>query len=244
MPVNTTQPHSSWAEVYDLAYERLFGEFYHRFTEKTVEVISARVAPPARIVDFGAGTGRISLPLAERDYEVTAVDPCQAMLDQLQNKDLKHKIRTVCSKMEDYRSRGEFDVALCIFTVLLYLLNEESLKKALEAAHASLKPGGILLIDIPSEAIFSGILHRDEAIDRSVSVVKQEGNIYNYREELKIKHADGNVSQYNDNFQIRYWPPKQIKEVLKDVGFVCEEDLTNIFDGTGSNYYVVKKVAR
>lgn len=62
----SVQPHSSWADVYDLAYQRSFGEFYNHLTDATVEMIVGRIRPPARIVDFGAGTGRLSIPLALR----------------------------------------------------------------------------------------------------------------------------------------------------------------------------------
>jgi len=80
----SAQPHASWADVYDLAYEHSFGEFYARLTDKTIEWVAERVRPPAAIVDFGAGAGRLSVPLAAMGFDVTAVDPCAAMLGQLE----------------------------------------------------------------------------------------------------------------------------------------------------------------
>jgi precorrin-6B methylase 2 len=100
MPVNRN-PHSSWAEVYDLAYHRSFGEFYNELTIATIRVIKDRIRSSGSIVDFGAGTGRLSIPLADDGFEVTAVEPCREMLDQLKRKKRKHmKLRTVCSKMQ------------------------------------------------------------------------------------------------------------------------------------------------
>ncbi|NLA95511.1 MAG: class I SAM-dependent methyltransferase [Clostridiaceae bacterium] len=76
------------------------------------------------------GTGRPAIPLAEKNFEVTAVDPCREMLCLLEKIKLAGmKLRTVCSKMEDFKGNN-FDFALCVFTVLLYLLDEESLKRA------------------------------------------------------------------------------------------------------------------
>jgi len=224
-----------------LAYEHSFGEFYKRFSEATVEIIVARVQPPARIVDFGAGTGRLSIPLSERGFGVTAVDPCQEMLSRLKEKNPRGELRTVCSKMENFSSNEKFDVALCVFTVVIYLLNEESLKRSLMAAHASLRFGGILLIDIPSERIFKGYSRSDHLIKRSVSITNQAGNIFNYREDLMVKRKNGQVSECRDEFLIRYWPNKQVLEALKDTGFVLEEDLSDNFSSTGSNYYIMKK---
>jgi SAM-dependent methyltransferase len=37
-----------------------------------------------RVGDLGAGIGHVALPLAQRGFEVTAIEPAQAMLDRLQ----------------------------------------------------------------------------------------------------------------------------------------------------------------
>ena len=39
-------------------------------------------APPARVLDVGGGAGHQSFPLAQAGYEVTLLDPSQAMLDR------------------------------------------------------------------------------------------------------------------------------------------------------------------
>jgi len=240
MPVSD-QPHSSWADVYDLAYEQSFGEAYKRLTKATVKVVVDRVKPPARIVDFGAGTGRLSIVFSEMGFDVTAVEPCAEMLRQLELKRGQTALHTVCSKMEDFVSNQHFDVAICVFTVLLYLLDEESLTKSLTAAHASLKSGGILLIDIPSKAIFRGHQTCDHLIDRSVSVDKHTGDIFIYREDLKVKQPNGDEVKYSDTFQIRYWPEEEVRNALEKTGFVVDTDLRDYFSGTGSHYYIMKK---
>jgi len=238
------QPHSSWAEVYDLAYNRSFGSFYERLTAATIQTIMDRVLPGGRIVDFGAGTGRLSIPLADKKLEVTAVDPCPEMLYQLERKKREGmKLRTVCSTMQDFKE-SDFDFALCVFTVLLYLLDEESLKKALSAAHSALKPGGMLLIDIPTRVLFRSYSTNDDVIERVVSVMREKGDIYRYKEELKVKWPNGSESTYSDEFRIRYWPSEYVSSTLATTGFIPEADLTDYFSSTGSHYWLMKKIER
>ena len=237
----TEQPHSSWAEVYDIAYKRSFGDFYDRLTDVTVGLIADRFPPPASIVDFGAGTGRLSIPLSQMEYAVTAVEPCQEMLAQLHRKDQHNSIRSVCARMEDFRGEGKFDMALCVFTVILYLLDEDSLKKSLAAAYEALRPDGMLLLDIPSEMIFKGYSMRDHGFERRVAVTRHYGSVYTYREELIVTSDNGEAARYEDEFKIRHWSKQQVMESLQEIGFVDGEDLTAQFSGAGSSYYKFKK---
>lgn len=240
MPVSA-QPHSSWADVYDLAYERSFGDFYRQLTDVTIELISDVVRPPASIVDFGAGTGRLSIPLAQLGFSVTAVDPCLEMLRQLERRKGQVELRTVQSTMEDFESDERFEVALCVFTVLLYLLDEAALTKAAQAANNSLKSGGILLIDIPTKALFQGYSRTDQFIERSVSVAHRTGDTYSYRERLTVKEPSKEDLKYEDNFLIRYWRQEQVMCVFQASGFVLETDVSDHFAGAGSSYLLLKK---
>ena len=44
MPCN---PHASWAEVYDTAYEQVFGSIYETLTVSTLAAVQKKYAPPA-----------------------------------------------------------------------------------------------------------------------------------------------------------------------------------------------------
>ena len=44
------------------------------------------LAPGRRVGDLGAGIGHVALPLAERGFDVIAIEPAQAMLDRLRVK--------------------------------------------------------------------------------------------------------------------------------------------------------------
>ena len=236
-----TKPHSSWAECYDAAYERSFGEFYRQLTDATTRQVEDCVQPPARIVDFGAGTGRLSVPLASRGYEVVAVDPCKQMLDQISHKPGGDRVTTVVARMQDFLAVDGFDMAICVFTVLAYLLDEDSLDKSIGAAATALRPGGLLLIDIPSIEVFVGYHRHTPAIERTVAVSPQGDNRYLYEEVTTLHSCDG-ARAYTDSFPIRYWKVEQVMKVLASHGFSKVKDLSEVFSGAGSQYFLLKSM--
>jgi SAM-dependent methyltransferase len=231
-------PHSTWAEHYDAVYEGMFGDLYRTLTDLTLRRIEASVRPRARIVDFGAGTGRLAVPLALRGYEVTAVDPCEAMLRQLKLKAGTANVVTCASRMQDYRTDQPFDMALCVFTVLLYLLDEQSLRGALEAASRALRSRGLLMIDVPMAAAFSGYHTIWEDMDRRVEVTPLENGLYRYRERTTLGVSG---KTYEDSFSIRYWEEGQVLKYLAEQGFAIRDDLSGEFDGSGSHYFLIEK---
>ncbi|MGB6222602.1 class I SAM-dependent methyltransferase [Haloferula sp.] len=239
-------PHDSWAHIYDLAYKRTFGPLYQGLTDTTLSLVEERLPPGSRIIDFGAGTGRLSLPLSERGFAVTSLEPSADMMDQLAAKEgklqprPKHPIRTIRAKMQDYPGTGEHDLALCVFTVLLYLLDEKSLNLAMAAAYNALKPGGQLLIDIPSERLFGGYTHKDEMLERTVRVNHERDQVFTYEEEIRVAGSDDNWAEYRDRFSIRCWDEMSVWAALRSAGFVAKEELTTTFAGSGSRYYLLE----
>lgn len=235
-------PHANWAAHYDDAYELAFGKFYHALTRSTIDNVKHTISPPAKIVDFGAGTGRLSIPLSSEGYDIVAVDPCREILDQLESKALRKglKIQTECQRMQDFQADNEYDMALCVFTVLLYLLDEYSLKESIKAAISALRPGGFLLIDVPDAQVFQDYEISNDLITRRVRVEPKGGPIYQYQETTDIRYSDRSV-HYTDNFLIRYWEPNRIREVLTLSGFSLRQDLSQSFAGAGSSYLLMEK---
>jgi SAM-dependent methyltransferase len=235
-----TQPHASWASIYDLVYEQSFGEFYNALTYATIEQIKESVQPPARIVDFGAGTGRLSIPLSECGYDVHAVEPCKKMIKQLSQKPGGTSVTVFNGRMQDFQTDTPFDMAICVFTVLLYLLDETSLKKSLQAASNALRPGGLMLIDIPSKTIFRHFQRSTPIMHRQVTVSPAYDDVYWYEEETTLSQ-DGQTTSYADRFQIRYWHIEFVLRILSEYGFSISKDMSIEFAGTGSQYYLLKK---
>ncbi len=102
-----------------------------------------------RVLDLGAGIGRISLLLAKRGSEVVALDNSGAMLDKLAKSAvsarLTKRVTTVHAESSNlpFNDRS-FDVIICFG--LLEHLPEEERTRTLQEAVRVLKPAGRILV--------------------------------------------------------------------------------------------------
>lgn len=110
--------------------------------------ISEEVAltPSIKVLDFGCGTGLVTLLLAERTGHVTGVDSSQGMLDVLNAKLQSHQIGNVTTYTFDMDSgdvlEGAYD--LVVSTMTLHHIRE--IMPLLHQFATVLKPGGCLCI--------------------------------------------------------------------------------------------------
>lgn len=236
------QPHKYWSEYYDEVYKRHDYGFYTEFTNKTIAIIKGIIGPPAEVIDFGAGTGRISIPLSRMGYKVTAVDSCQSMLDELVKKDSKCKpsVKTICTPMEKFSAQTTYRLALCLFTVLMYVIKEEDIRKFVDVVFNALAPKGSFLIDIPSKKLFKTLYVKNKYIRRNMSIKPAGNNLYNYKEDTIFLKNNEKVT-YSDYFLIKYWEKEFILNLFCQRGFSVVHNVSRWIECAGSDYYVLKK---
>jgi ubiquinone/menaquinone biosynthesis C-methylase UbiE len=97
-----------------------------------------------RLLDLGCGTGRWTIPLAQRTgCRAVGMDNCREMLDQARAKDAKGRVTWLLGDVAAPPvAAGSFDCAL--MSLMLHHLDDPL--AAFRAAHDALKPGGVLLI--------------------------------------------------------------------------------------------------
>ena len=50
------------------------------FNDPTLSFLRTHLSPDSSVLDLGGGAGRLSIPLAQKNYEVTIVDSSKAMI--------------------------------------------------------------------------------------------------------------------------------------------------------------------
>lgn len=237
------QPHDNSAKYYDFVFERRFGPNYSTLTQNNLSKIRALVLN-GKILDFGAGTGRISIPLAKFGYEVTAVDCSSEMLAELNSKahaqDLNIETQAT---MSDVIS-NDFDLAIAIFTVLAYIKTQPELIEVFQNIYNSLKPGGLFMFDLEKRAgydlkcrINNGIVHGNLNDLVTVNFQDNESELCNYYEHVKGTLPNGEDFDYTESFKIRFWTVNEVRSIFSQIGFTEIEHFT-VFN---ADYIVLKR---
>ncbi len=231
--------HATWARYYDEVNQRCFGAAYDRLTEQTLSLVS-ELPDVARIVDIGAGTGRLALPLAVRGYAVTAVEPSGPMLEQLAAKDADDRVTKQHQSMAGFTTDHPCDLAIAVFTVLAYVLTPRELTASLANVASALRPGGLFLLDVPGRVLFQDRHVEVKGLSRRTQCIATTRSRFRYQETTRIETPVGDV-QYDDACELRYWKPREVQSALLRCGFEAHQDVTSRFPMAGANYWIVRR---
>ena len=129
--------YNSLADLYDL-------EYVHDYDVPFWIALAHREGGP--VVEWGAGTGRIVVPLAESGHEVTAVEVSEKMVERGLSKN--EATDWVCGDMRNAKLGKCYRLAICAFNSFLCLTNLEAALDFLDNAREHLEPGGLLGIEV------------------------------------------------------------------------------------------------
>jgi SAM-dependent methyltransferase len=131
------------AELYDLAF--------HDHDEDVPHYLSLAILADGPVLELGAGTGRLTLPLAQSGIPLHAVDRSAAMLERLRQAlakeppEVKERVQVIERDWEALE--GHYELVLLPFGSLHQAASVEDLTRLLTAAAARLAPGGRLALD-------------------------------------------------------------------------------------------------
>lgn len=113
---------------------------------------SISVNTKSRVLDIACGSGRHSLELARRGFEVTGFDLSEFLIKEAKKglkesveKDLK--VKFLIKDMRDFNFKGSFDIAVNIFTSFGYFDNDKENFQVIKNVSDSLKKGGYFVFD-------------------------------------------------------------------------------------------------
>lgn len=126
-------------------------EFYSRLPiGQEPDIIGAAVPAGARILELGSGVGRVTHPLLERGFTVTAVDESAEMLERVRG------ARTICGPIENLDLGETFDVVL-LASFLVHAGDVEVRRALLRTCVRHVAAGGCVLIQREGEDFHANV---------------------------------------------------------------------------------------
>lgn len=140
-------PHALYGDRLAAVYDQMYPHI-EIDTEAALGLLTELCPAPARVLEFGVGTGRIALPLAERGYEVHGIDGSPAMLAKLKEKDPDGR---VSAELGDFTTLGtgrEFDLIVVVLNTFFSAVTKEQQLGCLQKVREQLAPGGRFVVEV------------------------------------------------------------------------------------------------
>lgn len=223
------------------AWKHFFQEDYLFFSEvilnaeRTEHEVQALVTmlqlgEGAEILDAGCGQGRISVPLAAKGYNVSALDGSLTMLEAARQRadSAGVSIHFVHADMRDITDSGTYDAVINLGTAFGYVPLIEDDEAILRRVCDALKPGGQFVIDTENrDAKLRGQLGRTWFEMKGVKVWSErtyDAVSGRWREILTWNRGGKEVSSV---LELHLYAPSEVVHMLKRTGF----EIIGVFGG-------------
>lgn len=229
----STQAYDLLARVYDLQHKS--------FTEDVpmYVALAAQAGKHARILEFGAGTGRVMIPLLEAGHRVVGVDLSRGMLDIAAQRIAESpKAKGTSFELVEADTRAlaldeKFDFVFIALNTFLHNLTREDQLATLRAARAHLREGGALVIDLPPNDELAN-QPDDGVFDLEASLIEPEtkshiekfvaSRVFWAAQEQELKYrveetANGQTHSQMVSFRLRHVFKHEMELLLTQAGF-------------------------
>jgi len=220
--MNTKPWYEQLFENYAKSYDK---EVFTQGTKQEVDFIENEINfnKKTTILDVGCGTGRHSIELAKRGYNVTGIDLSEDQLKAAKEKAKAAKVQVDFIRMDARNiALGEkFDLAimLCEGGFSLMETDEENfaiLKNVVE----TIKPGGKFIFTTLNVLypIFNSLkkFHNENLVTGTLKNHSFDLMTFRDKNRMEITDDDGNIRKLDCNE--RYYAPSEIVWMLKSLG--------------------------
>lgn len=222
------------ASTYGDRFADVYDEWYADVSDvgATVDRVAALAGPGGRVLELGAGSGRLAVPLADRGLGVWAVDASAAMLDRLRARrggDRVHAVVDDMAELADPRlAGGGFAVALCAFNTLFNLTDAAAQRRCLARVGELLAPEGVLVVEafVPppggeGDAAVAAVEPRHIGLDEVVLTVSRLDPGTRTITGQHVQITEGGIRLRP--WVLRYASPGELDEMAAGAGLVLVE---------------------
>jgi SAM-dependent methyltransferase len=158
-------------EIFSEVYDAYTAEMdYGRWASVIDEKIRAYLPGARSLIDLACGTGRMTLPLYEKGYQVIGMDASESMLMRAQEKAAakRYKIPFFEQRLEAFSFARPVDVVTVINDGLNYL-DDAALHQFFDRVESGIKSGGLLIVDLSTPYKLEHVLG-----DRTIAETRED----------------------------------------------------------------------
>jgi SAM-dependent methyltransferase len=209
-----------WGEVYAFEFP---GPVIDAGVAQVDKAIALSGVSGSAALDLGCGPGRHAIPLARRGFRVTAVDlsPFHLAKARERAEAAQAAVEFVQADMRTFVRPDAFDLALSLFTSFGYFEDPADDLRVLRHVRESLRPGGVLVMDVASKERLARVLHptlSQRAADGALLVQRHQivDDWTRVRNEWTVIR-DGHARTFE--FLLRIYSGQELKTLLAAAGF-------------------------
>ena len=215
--------------IYDLLapfYDAINAEIdYEKWADFIEKILNKECkCRPELVLDLGCGTGKMTLELARRGYDMTGIDYSPEMLDIARSiaDEEGHDILWLCQDMREFELYGTVDAAVCCLDCINHLEDEEDLDKCFKLVHNYLIPDGIFIFDINAKYKFENVyadntfsMEEDGGVCIWENYYDSDSKLCDFYITLFKECADGRYERYDEEQSERMYTLEDIKASLE-----------------------------
>ena len=209
---------------------------------------------PELVLDLGCGTGRMTVELSRRGYDMTGIDYSTEMLGIARDAadEEGQDILWLCQDMREFELYGTVDAAVCCLDCINHLESEEDLQKCFSLVYNYLIPDGIFIFDINAKHKFENYYGNNTYVMEENDVFCVWENEYDKNEEICDFYITlfeqvngGKYVRHEENQQERMFTLENVKKSLEKcnlefIGAYDDFDF-NPGDDSSDRIYIVAK---
>lgn len=180
-------------------------------------------ARPDLVLDLGCGTGKMTLELARRGYDMTGIDYSPEMLDIARTaaENEGHDVLWLCQDMREFELYGTVDAAVCCLDGINHLEEDGDLERCFALVHNYLIPDGIFIFDINGKYKFENIyadntfsMEEDGAVCIWENYYDRDSKICDFYITLFEECNDGRYIRHDETQSERMYTLDEVKNAL------------------------------
>lgn len=215
-----------FARVYDDLMKEID---YNQWAEYLKRIMFNAKEEVKTVLEFGCGTGNITIKLAQKGYQMTAIDLSENMLtvaDEKVDKLGLDNIDFYMGDMSSFQIDQKFDAVIACCDTVNYLKTIEDIQSFLYCSLDCLNENGLLMFDINTISKYKKVIADNTFIynlDNVFCAWENEPEFDKNKVEFNLtfftKNEKGSYDRYEESQEQYFYSIEEIHHCMKNLGF-------------------------